>query len=418
TDPRNLYDETIGIFTNYMMYGWEREAQFSYFGIDGLIFQQNIGIRVRGSSTRDGEQKSLTLYAREQYSNSKTFEHSFFDTDTNAFILRIRPIAQKEGFISSLVADRDVAVQEYQMANLYINQEYFGIYAFMNRVDTDFLGNKYNVDSDDIEYIKIGHIFALPEENMEGYQQFLAYEDYWTNTDMSIEDNYLQACEYVDMQSLIDYYAIQIYINNVDFSYKKNTLLWKTKNVADGEYSDGRWRYGLFDLDFSIYFALDDTEWTYDFDFFTGDQPYVSPLYEDPVFMSLMKSQEFRQRFYDSFVEIAETNFNPERVRALLDAQPYQVNNDIIAEFFDQRPLYIFDDLDAFMENYEAYYTTSEEPIAKPAVEPKDESIIDTIKESETLLVGLPVFLLMLVWLIIAYWRKYGDSSRSKKGNE
>ena len=402
TDPRNLFDETVGIFANDEMKGWEREAYILYIdSTNNIVLDQTIGMRIRGAATRTDINKSLTLFARKEYTGSDTFDQPVFDTQVHSLILRSRPYLQTEGFLSSLVADRDVAVQQYEICRLYINGEFWGPYSLLSRMDESYLSYHYGVDADDIDIIKFSSLssFSVEEKEKEAYQLYVDYVDYFRNTDMNIPENYQTACQFVDMQSLIDCYATQIYINNVDGSYESNLFLWKTKSTADEPYSDGRWRYGLYDLDLAMFFAVDDMEYTYDFNYFTGDFPFTDGLYQDPVLMPLMNSAEFRQQFYQSFLDIAENNFNPERVQSLLGALPYQEGKDSISVFFEKRPLYIFSYLDDFMENYQEY----------SAVAPKE--------ISRSMLVLLPAFGLLMIWLIAAYRKRYGSRFSKKKGS-
>ncbi|MBE0600971.1 MAG: CotH kinase family protein [Firmicutes bacterium] len=360
---------------------------------------QTVGIRVRGASTRSGVDKSLTVFARKEYAGSDTFDQNVFDADLHSLILRSRPNPQMEGFLSSLIADRSVAVQKYEMVRLFINGEFWGFYSFMTRIDEQYLSAQYGVDTDDIKLLKIYYPSKESDEDADMYQEYEQYEDYFRHTDMSDPDHYRAACERVDMQSLIDSYVMQIYINNVDGSHEKNMMLWKTKNATGGKYSDGRWRYGLYDLDYALFSQVDDTEFGYDFNYFNSELPFTDALYEDPIFMSLMNSAAFREQFYQSFLEIAWNNFDPLRVRALLDALPYRDRNDDIAEFFDKRPLYIFGYLDDFMENYRAY------------------SAADIEEISEAVLFLLLIFCLLMLWMIVRHRKRYGGRFFERKGS-
>lgn len=402
TDPGNLFDKTVGIFINDSVRGWEREAYILYFdNTHHIILDQSIGMRSRESSTRMDVNKSFILFARKEYTGSDTLDLPIFNMELHSLLLRFRPNLQTEGFLSSLVADRDVAVQQYEICRLFINGEFWGPYSLLTRIDERYLSSQYGVDAEDIALIKFSSLssFSVEDKEKEAYQLYVNYEEYFSNTDMSIPENYQKACQFVDMQSLIDCYATQIYINNVDGSHDSNLILWKTKSVSNEPYSDGRWRYGLFDLDLAMFYAVDGKEYAYDFNYFTGDFPFTDGLYRDPVFLSLMNSAAFREQFYQSFLEIAENNFNPERVQALLDALPYQVGNDIISEFFKKRPLYIFTYLDDFMENYQKY--------AAPAPE----------KISVSILVLLPIFCVLMIWMVALYRKRYGSQFSRKKGS-
>lgn len=96
TNPENLFDPEIGIYVtgnqylnwkksdkydpninpyhpdnkcNYFMHGkeWEREASITIFEKGKVLVSQNMGIRIKGDSTRNNPGKSFNLYGREKY---------------------------------------------------------------------------------------------------------------------------------------------------------------------------------------------------------------------------------------------------------------------------------------------------------------------------------------------------------------
>lgn len=365
SDPVNLFDPKLGIYTNYLMEDWEREALFTYYNADGTpLFEQNLGIRLRGSSTRANPLKDFTLLARSEFDGNDAINYPLFSTPMDSLILRHREMPQQEGFLSSLVADRDLVTQEYQMVNLYLNGEFWGVYALLGRVDEYSLSQQYNVDMDNVAYIKVNHFAEGDEQAMQLYRVLV---EFLNTADMSEPEYYQKACEQIDMQSLIDYYATSIYLNNIDTNpFYINSLMWRSLDVTDGTYADGKWRFGLYDLDHAIVTngfeliddpAVQNLKSAASFNCFTEFYPYgaAGPI-EDPILYNLMGNEEFRQQFYDTFIEIAQTNFDPARVQALLDKLPYSEGNAQTAEFFANRPKYIFGYLDDFMQNGRANF--------------------------------------------------------------
>ena len=193
---------------------WEREALFTYYDADGnYVFEQNLGVRLRGTSTRDGIQKDFSLIARSEYDGNDTIQYSLFSIPTDSLILRHRDITQKEGFLSSLVSDRDLTTQEYQMVNLYLNGEFWGVYSLLTRVDEYFLSNRYGVDESNIAFVKINHFAEGSDEAMQYYQQLMTFI---SSNDLSVDANYQKVCNMIDIQSLIDWYVVNSYWNNIE----------------------------------------------------------------------------------------------------------------------------------------------------------------------------------------------------------
>ena len=50
---------------------WEREASITIFEKGKVLVSQNMGIRIKGDSTRNNPGKSFNLYGREKYGKKK-----------------------------------------------------------------------------------------------------------------------------------------------------------------------------------------------------------------------------------------------------------------------------------------------------------------------------------------------------------
>ncbi len=422
SDPINLFDDTLGIYTNYEMEKWEREALFTYFDADGnYVFEQNLGAKLRGTSTRDGVQKDFTLIARDAYDGNDTIQYPLFSIPTDSLILRHREISQKEGFLSSLVSDRDLTTQEYQMVNLYLNGEFWGVYSLLTRVDEYYLGQKYGIDENSIAFVKINHFPEGSDEAMQYYQQLISF---LTSTDLSIDANYQKACEMIDIQSLIDWYVVNSYWNNIDANiFTINSMMWRSISKGNNSYEDGKWRFGIYDLDHatsSSSFALiksiesKNIEYAYQFDYFIEAFPFgaKSPT-EDPLINAFMANADFRKQFYDTYQEIATKNFDSDRVQRLLDALPYQEGNEALSAFFANRPNYIFQFLDDYMIHYaENYQKTT---AAKEAAEASQE---ESPFSSLTVGLTLPAFAVLAIVLVVVYVRQNGGFRRRKESGK
>ena len=99
TNPENLFDPDKGIYVlgnlfmeykksgkynpdkpfdfhkdcNYCMKGseWEREVSLTIFKNGEISIEQNVGIRIKGQSTRDQPQNSFKVYARKNMEKRK-----------------------------------------------------------------------------------------------------------------------------------------------------------------------------------------------------------------------------------------------------------------------------------------------------------------------------------------------------------
>jgi len=86
-----------------------------------------------------------------------------------------------------------------------------------------------------------------------------------------------------------------------------NYALWRSANVSDAPYCDGKWRWIMFDCN-----SLCMSEELIDHDTLN----YI--LKEDTVFASLWESAEFRERFEGRMMEIADTCFDPDEIDSFI----------------------------------------------------------------------------------------------------
>lgn len=332
TNPKNLFDEKYGIFTNYMNKG-EKPCTLNYFNGDET-FSQIVGLKIAGASNRDpySTAPSFNLHARKEYDGKGKILFSFFDTakKINSLNLRKRK-PDYSGFLEYLVKDRNVSTQEYRKVNVFINNEYFGVFSLLEKYDEYYFKVHENIDEDHIAIVKNGTYrtdIKKAEDDIYSYSNML---DYLENEDLSLPEKYQHFEKMVNIQSLIDYYCIKIYINDIDYHIRKNVLIWKDYYMDENS-SNSKWNWALFDLDATIYTYWKE-EIDYTFNSFEGDFPYTYELRDDPFLNNLMVNKEFRELFIDSFIEIAENNFDIENVKSSLE----KLENNNIDRFTEQQ---------------------------------------------------------------------------------
>lgn len=342
SDPDGLYGEENGLFatpaggwghnTNvHRGDEWERETNFLYIDQNGnYLFDQQIGIQIRGTSTRGAHQKNLNLYARSSYDGNSSFILPLFEgvTETKSLVLRNDDIADLtvgQGYLQSLVADRDIATQDNYPVVVFLDGEYYGIYNLYERFDDDYVEAHYGVNDKDVWIVKKGgadsQIDANCAEAEASYRSLMYYICNINGThDLSRPAAYESLCEMVDMQSLIDLLCVQLFIGNEDFSIAQNIAAWRSAKVdpKGNPYADGKWRFVLYDLDFTLDCYADGVHYDAAYDPFTQSQPWAGKgfLYwaynwnsSYPFTKNLLKSDRFREDFADTFQDIAYNNF-------------------------------------------------------------------------------------------------------------
>ncbi len=294
---------------------WERKAVFSCFDEShSPVFTQNIGMRISGNSTRSALQKSFNLFARDIYDEIKIFPYAFFERDAIYATIKLRNgggntehIKFLDAFLEKAAEARDVSIQASRPCAVFLNGEYWGIYNIRERYQEEYLSIKYALEPENVMLIKAGNAITSPEETMEAYQYMLAVV---TECDLTYDDTYALADELLDIQSLIDYCCINLYLDNRDVAFGYNTALWRTTQ-KETPYSDGKWRFMLYDMDECIF--PDSNTWE-------GRENWMAghPLMTEPAVLSLLDNESFRRQFSITFMDIANTTFSYERMHDML----------------------------------------------------------------------------------------------------
>lgn len=321
--PSSYVGEDGGIRYRYMSTNayhsgkeWERSACLIYFDEDHKErLKQEAGIRIAGQSTRNAAQKSFNVYARDIYDGNKVLQYDFFEgMEYDSVKIRNGGTDHPgskiyDPFLQSLAEGRLVSIQASKPCVVFLNGEYWGIYNIRERYREDYFCSHYGIDKNNIWMIDSG------ADSIGGWDAWNDYNDmicFISENDMTDPENYQKANELIDMQSLIDFYCIQLYIDNNDVSFDKNIALWRSIRAGDGKFEDGRWRFMLYDLDgaldgFDNDTFVDSEWWKEDFS-----------LMDEGLIISLLENQDFREQFTDTFIEIADTVFDYESVHERL----------------------------------------------------------------------------------------------------
>lgn len=305
---------------------WERTAEIEYFAENhSKVFEQHIGVRIHGGSSRALNQKSLNLYVRRDYDGNDAFIYDPLDDTTEGLkhdklVLRsggdveLYITKMRDVLMQSLVSDRDIATQKAMACNVFINGEYWGMYNLQEAVNERYLQKLYGVKADNIMYLKNKRPNRAASDAWFYYNEMV---DFASSHDMSAEENYRHMEKIIDVQSCIDYYAAEIYTGNPD-SIWNNVAAWKSISYGGGKYEDCRWRWILLDLDDG---AALKTEFSGpDIDSFKDGNYWGNIMEEDPLFSSLIRNDEFRERFIESFTEMVENNYKYETASGVLQA--------------------------------------------------------------------------------------------------
>lgn len=337
---------------NYSQRGreWERTAHLFYLSED-LSFSQEVGLRVAGGSSRARALKAFSLYAREEYSGKGLFNETIFPD------IQSKRISIRGGYANAicqmLVPDRSFGVQNNQRVAVFLNGEFWYHANILEKYDEQYFYAHYGVDPSNVVIVEKG----LLGEGQEGDEKLLSeIYTYLKANDISDSEAYAGFGEIVDLQSYIDYMCFNIYIDNMDFTESKNSVWWRSREKTFNPYEDGKWRFLLYDLDAMEW--GDASMWGLERqaqkNSFSLMPRYTNgvPINQQTIYAALIKNPEFKKQFVLTFMDMVNTNFQYEKVLAVLDAygrntEGYLSGNggtrksSYYEEFFKERASYI-----------------------------------------------------------------------------
>ncbi|MCF8381184.1 MAG: CotH kinase family protein [Bacteroidales bacterium] len=294
---------------NYYQEGddWERPVHIEYFETDGTLgFSQDAGIRIHGLKTRQAAQKSLRLYARNEY-GEKCFNYPLLpqkpNTQYKRFLLQTSMGSWRGNFIfGDVLAQEIVRGLNFESADffpvvVFINGEYWGIHTLRDRIDERFIEYTMGVDKDSVDLIN-GNYRLIEAGSNEHYIELAKYIE---ANDLTLESNYEYVKTQIDISSFIDYQIAEMFFSNKDWP-RNNQKLWRTKN------EDSRWRWIFFDIDAG--FGNVNTN-MFEQSLLDGvDAGWQDLPVSTFLFRNLLKNQSFTNQFIARYAEILNNEFN------------------------------------------------------------------------------------------------------------
>lgn len=380
TDSENLFSDDKGIYVlgdsfkeyceendlstkSYYRWGanflnrgreWERNVNIQVFDENKeLVLSQNVGMRIQGGVSRGLLPKSLNFYARDEYGDNR-MKYDFFDT--GYYPQRVTLSGGGNDYYSKmldklgaeLTEDLEFCKMTFKPYALFLNGEYWGFYHLTEKYDEHYIEHYYDVESDHVIIIKNGNLEVGTEED---YIAYIQMREFVENADMSLEENYQKACELLDINSFIDYFAAEIYMaRQVDWP-SSNYALWRSRECSNKKYGDGKWRWMLFDVNTAAFL-----------DAYVDHDTLTYVRNESKMFDNLYNNQEFKNTFNRRLLEMSDTIFKPSIVEQTVNeyiqlmSEPMNNNHkrffntdnsvftnraDEMLEFAKQRKLYV-----------------------------------------------------------------------------
>ena len=347
TAPNNFFDEDNGIYvfgpngtysTNQPYFGanfwedWERPIHFSFHENGTDQFSEfNAGVKIYGGWSRgQNGQRSLALFARGQYGDSK-FDHSFFDQleydNFEALVLRnsgqdwMRS-SMKDIMLTSLMRGSGLDFQEHNPVATYLNGEYWGMYNLREKINEHMLASKHNIDADDIT------LLTNNAEEIEGSnEEYTQLIEYVTTSDLTIDSNFEYVNEQIDLTEYTLYQASNIFFNNTD---------WPGNNIKFWKHPAGKWRWIMYDTDFGFgpFWNINNyQENTLSFALEPNGSGWPNPSWSTLLFRRLTTNLGFRNKFINRYADELNTRFLSNNVITHIDQIYATIEPEVISHY-------------------------------------------------------------------------------------
>lgn len=303
---------------------WEKPVHLDFFDEEGqCVVSQDLGCKIGGNWSRAQPQKTLKLYARDQYGKDEIDYQFFKDKPIPSFhmiLLRnsgndFNNTQMRDGVISELAKEMNIDRQAYQPAAVYINGEYYGIQNVREKQNKHYVAENFGYNKEDIDVVKNGGWGS--DELVDGNtSDFMKMREYMERTDLSIPENYETAKKYVDIPNFIDYNVLEMYVVNEDWP-GNNIAYWHNRKL------NTPWRYLLFDADFGL--GIWDLEGKVNKDMLkwcttVGSDNYATADWSTIILRQLLQNEVFTRDFLNATADRLNTTLSPSHIGEVIDS--------------------------------------------------------------------------------------------------
>lgn len=340
TDEANLYDNTIGAYTDgtngidgnnrrnsNKNRDWERPVNFEYILPDNtgeycvMAINQEVDFEVNGGWSRhfapaasfklktdkryDGvNYLGFPIFTSKPYTKNKAIVVRNGGNDNNSRIMdaAIHEILRSSGFY--------IDCQAWQPSHVFINGQYKFMFNVRETNNKFFAYGNYGIDKDEVDQFEINSVqgYAQKAGDDEVFMQWLNLATKLAQ-DPQNDDLYRQICDIVDIDEYCNYMAAECYVGCNDWLTNSNNV----KGFRDR--NDGKFHLVFMDLDQG--FTMNDMinalqRSRNDSRYSTGRNFLID------IFLNMLRNETFQRRFIDAYCIVAGSIFTPERVTSII----------------------------------------------------------------------------------------------------
>ena len=356
TNPDNLYDPDKGIYVtgnrylewlkkehskgesvpdnilNYFSRGseWEREANVKIFEKGEILVEQNMGLRIKGSSTRGNPGKSFNLASKKKYGlntikanifpNNKNINGKLIEQYSYLSLICINSDGRLRNEIATKLIHNRIDLSTTDMKNgiLFLNGEYWGMYVLLEKFTDDFIESHYNIPKKNVAMSKQSSVEEGPQEEYDNYKSL---GKKYSKMDLKDKNNYEEVSNYFDIDSSIEHYAAGIYLGTIDWP-NYNYGVWRNmgEKIENNKFSDGKWRFMTYDLDKTMgnYYGNIGVSEHYQYNMFNHTMKKNSSV-PTSLFLALAKNEDFINKFVNVYCDYVNDVMSLDKINSLIE---------------------------------------------------------------------------------------------------
>ena len=282
----------------------EMPGSVSLYEEDGS-FTIGCGVTMSGMTSLILPKKNMSLKFRGAYGDA-WLDYDLFDGGVAEFTdLTVRA---GQDYYSAIIRNElcqnlclqmtdSVVTQRSKYCVLYINGQYWGIYALKEKVNRQLYASQAGVSKDSVTMVD-----GPAGVNTDFYRDVYQYV---TSHDMSVPENYEHFCSVMDVDSLIDWLIMEGYCANGDILKGNVRYCRSTEN-------GGLWKVVFYDLDATLLRTFNNF-----YNLLYSPQAYMQQISQ--IIMPLLKNEAFVERLLTRFTAAIEGPLSNENVLAEID---------------------------------------------------------------------------------------------------
>lgn len=302
----------------------EVDAHYAYYNNDGQLREERECVMKMhgGLGSRTKAMKPLELIIHD-YHDDNTFDYPYFiGKEYNSYsrlILRnsgndFNSSMLRDGMIHNYIEKHqlDVDVVGYHPVVLYINGNYWGIHNIREKIGKHYIESNYQQSRSEINILENNDLTIVNGSD----SSFIKLINFIESHELSNENDYNWVAKRLDINSMVDYFIVELFIYNKDWP-DNNIKLWNSVNHP-------KWRYLCYDLDVSLNYF-----WGIDL----PDKYYLKYLLENSsetnvhvkLLKKLLENSEFERYFINRYADLLNTVFKSE----IIKSHVYNLKSDI-----------------------------------------------------------------------------------------